>query len=157
MSGSQQTPPWEESGFEPSVPRMASTGTRLLTLDHEELVGRGFGPPDLALAARKLAHAGVAVGVSSRTRNGPFVQSRTNSISNQPWSIMTPAIANAMAASVPGRTRTQQSAFTANPMRRGSTTISLAPLALASATFVAAASREVLGLWPQSNIQPAWS
>src|SRR5262252_8097898 len=64
---------------------------------------------------------------------------------------MTPAIANAMAASVPGRTRSQQSALTANPIRRRSTTISLAPRALASATFVAAASREVLGLCPHKQ------
>jgi hypothetical protein len=54
--------PLEESGFEPSIPRIASTGIRLLTLDHEELVGGGFGPPDLALAACELPHAGVAVG-----------------------------------------------------------------------------------------------
>src|ERR1700751_5147261 len=34
----------------------------LLTFDHEELVGRGFGPPNLAFATTKLPHAGIAVG-----------------------------------------------------------------------------------------------
>jgi len=36
--------------------------SRLLTFDHEELVGRGFGPPNLAFATSKLPHAGIAVG-----------------------------------------------------------------------------------------------
>ena len=36
--------------------------TRLLTFDHEELVGRGFGPPNLAFATSELPHAGIAVG-----------------------------------------------------------------------------------------------
>ena len=43
-------------------PAESKTGTGLLTLDHEELVGRGFGPPNLAFATSKLPHAGVAVG-----------------------------------------------------------------------------------------------
>jgi|SRR6516164_2840201 len=52
----------EKAGFEISVPRAGMAGTRLLTLYHEELIGCGFGAPDLALAAGKLPHAGVAVG-----------------------------------------------------------------------------------------------
>jgi len=47
---------------EPSKRTIASTGTRLLSFDYEELIGRGFGSPDLTLATRKLSHAGVAVG-----------------------------------------------------------------------------------------------
>ena len=54
--------PLEESGFEPSIPRIAGTRIRLLTLDHEELVGCGFGAPDLAFATSKLPDTGVAVG-----------------------------------------------------------------------------------------------
>lgn len=34
----------------------------LLGLEHENLVGAGLGAPDLAFAARELAHARVAVG-----------------------------------------------------------------------------------------------
>src|SRR5437868_5677740 len=52
----------EGTGFEPSVPRKASTGRKLLTPDHDEFIGRGLGAPDLALAPSKLPHAGVAVG-----------------------------------------------------------------------------------------------
>src|SRR5205807_8771043 len=62
--------PLEGSGFEPSVPRQASTGRKLLTPDHDEFIGRGLGAPDLALAPSKLAHAGVAIG--ERTRNSRF-------------------------------------------------------------------------------------
>src|SRR5215813_2293476 len=40
----------------------SKAGTGLLTFDREELVGRGFGPPNLAFATSKLPHAGVAVG-----------------------------------------------------------------------------------------------
>jgi hypothetical protein len=36
--------------------------TRLVILDHKQLIGRGFGSPDLTLAASKLPHAGVVVG-----------------------------------------------------------------------------------------------
>ena len=36
--------------------------SRVLTFDHEQLVGYGFGPPNLAFATSKLPHAGVAVG-----------------------------------------------------------------------------------------------
>src|SRR2546430_9121896 len=54
--------PLEQTGFEPSVPRKASTGRKLLTPDHDEFIGRGLGAPDLALAPSKLPHAGVAVG-----------------------------------------------------------------------------------------------
>ena len=43
-------------------PAESKTDTGLLTFDHEELVGRGFGPPNLAFATSKLPHAGVAVG-----------------------------------------------------------------------------------------------
>ena len=53
--------PLEQTGFEPSVPRKASTGRKLLTPDHDEFIGRGLGAPDLALAPSKLPHAGVAV------------------------------------------------------------------------------------------------
>jgi hypothetical protein len=42
--------------------RSATRRSRLLTFDHEELVGRGFGPPNLAFATSKLPHAGIAVG-----------------------------------------------------------------------------------------------
>src|SRR5712691_2584725 len=38
------------------------SGSPLLRLQHEELVGTGFGTPDFALAPRELPHAGVAVG-----------------------------------------------------------------------------------------------
>jgi hypothetical protein len=43
-------------------PAENKAGIRLLTFDHEELVGRGFGPPNLAFATSELPHAGVAVG-----------------------------------------------------------------------------------------------
>ena len=46
-----------QAGFEPSARRHW-----LFTFDHEELVGRGFGPPHLAFATSELPHAGVAVG-----------------------------------------------------------------------------------------------
>src|SRR5262249_38506311 len=49
----------------------------------------------------------------------------------------------------------QQSALTAKPTWRGSTTISFAPRARASAILVAAARSDVLGLCPQSRMQPA--
>jgi hypothetical protein len=50
-------------GFELPVPRADSAGARLLTLDHEKLIGRGLGPPDLTLtlSASELPHAGVTV------------------------------------------------------------------------------------------------
>ena len=56
-----------EGGCEPLVRRADSAGTRLLTLDHEELIGRGLGPPDLALSASELAHAGVTSGSGSES------------------------------------------------------------------------------------------
>jgi amidase len=43
-------------------PAESKAGTGLLNFDHEELVGRGFGPPNLAFATSELPHAGVAVG-----------------------------------------------------------------------------------------------
>ena len=43
-------------------PAETKAGNWLLTFDHEELVGRGFGPPNLAFATSKLPHVGVAVG-----------------------------------------------------------------------------------------------
>ena len=48
----------EEAGCKLSVAPKARTPTRLLILDHEQLIGRGFGSPDLTLAASKLRHAG---------------------------------------------------------------------------------------------------
>jgi hypothetical protein len=50
--GSSPTHRWREPD--------SNRRSRLLTFDHEELVGRGFGPPNLALATSKLPHAGVA-------------------------------------------------------------------------------------------------
>src|SRR5438270_12263709 len=43
-------------------PAESRTRTRLLTVDHEQLIRRGFGSPDLTLAASKLPHAGIVVG-----------------------------------------------------------------------------------------------
>src|SRR6516164_433128 len=54
--------PLEGSGFELPVPRASRAGRHLFTPDHEELIGRGFGPPDLTLAAGELPYASVAVG-----------------------------------------------------------------------------------------------
>jgi hypothetical protein len=48
----------EGDGCKLSVPPKARTPIRLLILDHEQLIGRGFGSPDLTLAASKLPHAG---------------------------------------------------------------------------------------------------
>ena len=48
--------------FELWVPLSASSIARLFTLDHEKLIGAGFGAPDLALAAGVLPHAGVTIG-----------------------------------------------------------------------------------------------
>jgi hypothetical protein len=59
--------PVEQAGFELSVPRKACTRTGLLTLYHEQLIRRGFGPPDLTLAASKLPHAGI----DAPSRAGP--------------------------------------------------------------------------------------
>ena len=53
--------------------------------------------------------------VSARTSCGPLLQSRTNSRSYQPLSIITLAIPSASAPSVPGRTRSHRSALPASP------------------------------------------
>ena len=58
---SQRTRRWREADSN-RRPRGNQGGIRLLTFDHEELVGCGFGPPNLAFATSKLPHVGVAVG-----------------------------------------------------------------------------------------------
>jgi len=50
------------NGIRTLGPAESSTGARLFTLDHEELIGAGLGAPDLALAAGELPHVGVAIG-----------------------------------------------------------------------------------------------
>lgn len=84
--------------------------------------------------------------VSSRTRSGPFVQSRTKSRSMASRSIITPAIPSARAPSVPGRTPSHTSAFAAGPTRRGSTTMSRAPRVSASVVATAWERRARFGL-----------
>ena len=75
-----------------------------------------------------------------------MVQRRTNSWSNQSFSIITWVSDSARAASVPGRTRSQWSALVASPARRGSTTTRRAPRASAETVLVAWESRETDGL-----------
>jgi hypothetical protein len=48
----------EGARFELLVPRADNAGTRLLTLDHEEFISPRARPPDLAISAGELPHAG---------------------------------------------------------------------------------------------------
>ncbi len=57
--------------------------------------------------------------LSARTSNGPFVQSRMNSRSYQPRSIMTWAMPSASAPSVPGRTCSQTIGLFSDPGAAG--------------------------------------
>ena len=60
---------------------------------------------------------------------------------------------SASAPSVPGRTCSQTSALFAKPTRRGSTTSSLAPRALAAAMSVASVKKLPFGFEPHTTMQ----
>ena len=64
-------------------------------------------------------------------------------------------MARARAPSLPGRTWSQRSAFSATFVLRGSMTISLAPRALAWLMRTAAAGHDTWGFVPQSKMQRA--
>ena len=84
--------------------------------------------------------------VSSRTRKGPFVQARTKAASYNASSSRTWIMARARAPSLPGRTRSQQSALSTTLALCGSMTMSLAPRAFARLIRMASVGCEAWGL-----------
>ena len=101
------------------------------------------------------ASSSVHGSIDSRNSSKPVVARSTNSMSASPASRISRATAFASGMSVPTSSPSQRSAHCADGVRRGSTTINLAPLLTALSTWwkkIGCASR---AFEPQSTIRSA--